>query len=115
MKAIILASGSGSRLLPLTKEVPKCLLKVDGKTILDIEIGNLINSGIKDIIITTGYQAEKIEEYINSKYPDINFTLVKNERYDTTNYIYSMGWHKISDKDCVSDDEYRMLYGKLIK
>lgn len=90
MQALILASGVGSRLYPLTKELPKALVRINTKTILDMEICCLLDYGIRDIIITTGYKAEKIKEHILSKYPNINITLVNNHKYNSTNYIYSL-------------------------
>ena len=61
MKAIILASGIAKRLRPLTEEMPKCLIDVAGATILERIINSLLQNGISDIIITTGYLEEKIK------------------------------------------------------
>ena len=63
MKAIILAAGLGSRLMPLTKEMPKSMLKVGGKPILKWIVGNLKSCGIHEIIIVTGYKQDKIKEF----------------------------------------------------
>jgi len=60
MKAIILAAGKSTRLLPLTKETPLCMLKVNGRTILERQIYNLKASGIKEITVITGYFSEKL-------------------------------------------------------
>ena len=54
MKAIILASGEGKRLRPLTDNLPKPLIKIGDKTILGHQLDNLIRCHIRDIIITTG-------------------------------------------------------------
>ena len=59
MKAIILAAGLGSRLMPLTKEMPKSMLKVGGKPILKWIVDNLKSCGIHEIIIVTGYKQDK--------------------------------------------------------
>ena len=64
MKAIILAAGKATRLLPLTKDMPQSLLNVGNQTILDIQIETLLKAGINEIIIITGYQSEKIESYL---------------------------------------------------
>ena len=63
MKAIILAAGLGSRLMPLTKEMPKSMLKVGGKPILEWIVENLKSCGIHEIFIVTGYKQDKIKEY----------------------------------------------------
>lgn len=60
MKAIILSAGQGKRLLPLTARLPKCLLEVQGKAILEWQVGELHKCGISDITVVTGYGAEDI-------------------------------------------------------
>ncbi|MCK4429507.1 MAG: phosphocholine cytidylyltransferase family protein [Candidatus Aenigmarchaeota archaeon] len=90
MKAIILNSGEGKRLKPITEKIPKCLVKVNGKTILDYQLENLVNCGIKEIIITTGPFENLIKKRIKQKYPDLNIKYVNNPKYSSTNYIYSL-------------------------
>lgn len=60
MNAIILASGPGSRMQPWTNTKNKCMFKVDGKPLLIYHIENLINVGVKEIIITIHWQAEEL-------------------------------------------------------
>lgn len=62
-KAIILAGGLGTRLRPLTNETPKPLLPIKGKPIIQHAIENLKKYGIKEIILSIGYKAEKIQDY----------------------------------------------------
>jgi L-glutamine-phosphate cytidylyltransferase len=63
MKAIILAAGKATRLLPLTKDTPMAMLKAGGKSILERQIEIIKKSGIEDIIVITGYLSEKIERF----------------------------------------------------
>ena len=56
MKAIILAAGRGSRMKKLTDERPKCLVKLRGKTLLDLQLDALKSAGISQIAIVTGYK-----------------------------------------------------------
>ena len=88
MKAIILAAGMGTRLRPYTLEKPKCLVEINGKSLLDYQIEILRYCGVEEIVIVGGYKAEMLEGkadrlYINKKYKDTNmvWTLfeVKNE------------------------------------
>ncbi len=65
--AIILAAGFGSRFVPLTLETPKGLLKVKGKPMLERQIEQLLEQGVTEIIIVTGYMKEKFE-YLQGKY-----------------------------------------------
>lgn len=91
MKAFIFNSGVGSRLGDLTKDLPKALVKLkSGETILGRQLRLLKTVGIKDIIISTGYQAEKIEEFCLTEFPELKFSFVYNPRYAETNSIYSM-------------------------
>ena len=60
MKAIICAAGMGTRLGDYTKNLPKCMLKFKGKSLLERQIETLKSSGIKDISIVRGYKPEKI-------------------------------------------------------
>ena len=91
MIAFILAAGAGTRLEPYTLSKHKCLLEVfDNKKVIDIELINLRDNGVKDVIIAVGHFKEKIETYVKSNYPDMNFIFVNNEKYASTNCIYSM-------------------------
>jgi len=109
MKAIILASGIGKRLRPLTYDIPKPLLKIGDKTILEYQIDNLISCNIRNIIITAGPFADKIKKHVKEKYPEIEVSYVNNPKYETTNYIYSM-W---LTKELI-DDDIILLHGDLV-
>jgi len=63
MKAIILAAGKATRLLPFTKNEPQCLLKAGGKTILEHQVEALRKAGINEIIVVCGYFADRVEEF----------------------------------------------------
>ena len=63
MKAIILAAGKGTRMRELSNEVPKPMLKVQGKPILEHIIEGLAAAGVREIFLVTGFKAEVIENY----------------------------------------------------
>lgn len=65
MKAILLAAGFGTRLRPLTNTIPKCLVPINGRPLLDIWLDNLTKSGIEQFLVNTHYLPEKVEKYIN--------------------------------------------------
>lgn len=90
MKAIILAAGLGSRLRPITDKIPKCMVAVNGQPIINKQISNLLENGIREdhIIVVGGYKAEALEEYLNTHFPNVK--LIKNERYAVTNNMYSL-------------------------
>ncbi len=87
MKALILAAGFGSRLAPLTDNLPKSLVKVNGTPILFKQINNLHENGIFDITVVSGYKAEILEREVHKNYPDVK--IVKSIDYATTNNMYS--------------------------
>jgi len=70
MKAMILAAGRGERLRPLTDTLPKPLIKIAGKSLIEHHIENLAKAGIEEIIINTAWLAEKIHQQLTdgSKY-----------------------------------------------
>lgn len=88
MRALILAAGIGSRLRPLTDEVPKCMIEVNGIKIIEKQIQNLLENGIKDIAVITGYKSDVLEKYINEKYTNVQ--IIRNDEYLTTNNMYSL-------------------------
>jgi MurNAc alpha-1-phosphate uridylyltransferase len=76
MKVMILAAGYGKRMLPLTKTIPKPLLEVAGKTLIQRNIEALLNEGFEDFIINTSYLGSMIKNHVNQKFPStkINFS-----------------------------------------
>ncbi len=63
-RALILAGGKGVKMRPFTYEMPKCLIPVNGRPVLDYTIENLRRYDIRDIILSIGYHGEKIREHI---------------------------------------------------
>ncbi|MBM3417657.1 MAG: phosphocholine cytidylyltransferase family protein [Bacteroidetes bacterium] len=81
--AIILAAGQGTRLRPLTDEIPKCMVEVAGKPMLYHQLDCLEEAGIEDIIVVTGYKEEKIvDSRIKRK--------IFNPDFAYSNMIYSL-------------------------
>ena len=70
MKSMILAAGYGKRLGNLTKNIPKPLIEVKGKALIDFHIDKLIAIGCKKIVINVHYLAEKIINHVSAKYID---------------------------------------------
>ncbi len=102
MKAIILAAGVGSRIRPLTDNCPKSLLKVDGKTILEMMISNIQSCGITEIVFVLGYLKEQIKEYVKERFPDLNAHFIINDQYEDTNTGYSL----MLTKEVVGDSAF---------
>ncbi|BCM88482.1 threonine-phosphate decarboxylase [Abditibacteriota bacterium] len=90
MKAIILAAGFGRRMRPLTDSQHKTLLEIGGQTIIGRILDGLAQNGITDVIVATGYLADRLKAHLQSHYVDIEFTFVENVNYATTNNIHSL-------------------------
>tara|TARA_B100000929_G_scaffold97620_1_gene76651 strand:- start:1739 stop:2488 length:750 start_codon:yes stop_codon:yes gene_type:complete len=82
MKAIIISAGSATRLKPHTKKLPKGLLNINGKTIMDRQIKILRNNGINDIIIITGPHKEQF------RYDEVRF--VNDLEYEKHDVLFSL-------------------------
>ncbi|WP_316837741.1 NTP transferase domain-containing protein [Pedobacter nutrimenti] len=85
MNAIILAAGTGSRLMPYTKMCPKPLIQVKGVRIIERQIEFIREIGVHDIYVITGHLHEQFE-YLKEKY---NVQLIYNPEYYRYNNIYS--------------------------
>ena len=110
MKTVILAAGIASRLRPLTDNTPKCLLKVGGKSILELTIENLLATNNSEIIIVTGYLENKIRDFFKERFPQLNITFIYNKFYASTNNIYSL-WLA---RDAVMGDDMLMMDSDII-
>lgn len=86
-RAIILAAGVGERLHPVTLDVPKPLVKVNGKRMIDTIISALHKVGIEEIYVVAGYMKEKFYE-LENEYK--NLSIIENPYYDTCNNISSL-------------------------
>ena len=85
MKGIILAAGRGLRLNGTTGNTPKCLLEIGAHTLLERQIQALRACAIEEIIVVTGYEAERVRQACDSR---IRF--VENVDFDRTNSLYSL-------------------------
>mgnify|MGYP002852576196 CR=1 FL=1 len=111
MKALILNSGKGTRMGVLTSTHPKCMTEISPKeTILSRQLNLLKNAGIKDIVITTGYFDSVLTEYVDGLSLDLNVEYVKNDEFDTTNYIYSI----YCAKDKLYNEDLILMHGDLV-
>lgn len=82
--AVLLAAGTGSRLRPLTDNLPKCLLEVGGRPLLDYQLEALATHGVEDILVVTGHAAGEITR----RYPRLR--TLHDPEYATTNNLHSL-------------------------
>ena len=90
MIGVILAAGMAKRLRPLTDNKPKCLLEVAGKTLLQRTIDAMLQAGITELVVVTGYRAEMIRDFITVHYPQLAVNYLDNVDYEHNNNIYSL-------------------------
>lgn len=89
-KAIILCAGRGKRLGPLTESTPKPLVEVNGISIFENTIKNLIEANYKELVVVVGYQKEKFNSTIKKYEEEINFKVIENNQWESKNNIYSL-------------------------
>lgn len=94
MQAIILAAGMGKRLLELTKNNTKCMIKVNGVTLIERMLHQLEKQNLSKIVIVIGYEGEKLRDYIDTLNITTPIEYVNNPIYDKTNNIYSLALAK---------------------
>lgn len=85
-RAVILAAGFGSRMMPATSDRPKPMVSVNGKLIISTLLDALIDAGVDDITIIRGYKKESFDELLTF-YPNLHF--IDNDEYDKHNNISS--------------------------
>lgn len=94
MQAIILAAGMGKRLKELTQNNTKCMVKVNGVTLIDRMLHQIDRQRIDKIIIVVGYEGKKLIEYIETLDINTPVLFIDNPIYDKTNNIYSLSLAK---------------------
>ncbi len=82
-EVIILAAGIGSRLEDLTVHIPKCMLEVNGRSLISRSLTLLFGAGFDKIILVTGHKNIVLEKHISSSFSNKNIRLCYNKKYDT--------------------------------
>ena len=90
MQAIILAAGMGKRLKKLTKNNTKCMVEVNGVSLIDRLLGQIDRHNFSRVVIVTGYKGKELVEHINGISVKTPIVFIDNLVYDKTNNIYSL-------------------------
>jgi N-acetyl-alpha-D-muramate 1-phosphate uridylyltransferase len=104
MKAMILAAGFGTRLKPLTDNLPKALIKYQNKTLLQYQVDKLKDAGIYEIVINTHHYPDKIKEYI-----DTNDFVLKEINVIKEDVILGTGGGILNAKKYFQDEDYFLV------
>ena len=110
MQAVILAAGMGKRLKELTRNNTKCMVQVNGVTLIDRMLHQIEKQNLSRIIIVVGYEGKKLIEYIATLDIKTPITYIDNPIYDKTNNIYSLALAK----DYLCEDDTLLFESDLI-
>jgi len=110
MQAVILAAGMGSRLGKYTKNNTKCMLPINGSTLIERALDALNDAGIRTCVIVAGYEKDNLIKFVGSQYKNVKIIWVINEIYNKTNNIYSL----YLAKDHLLADDTLLLESDLI-
>lgn len=103
MKALILAAGFGSRLMPLTKDNPKCMVEYRNKKIIDYEVSALREAGINEIAVVGGYLFGVLKSYVESQFNIKN--IYQNKNYDKTNMVQTLFCAREFLESCIKESQ----------
>lgn len=110
MQAIILAAGMGKRLKQLTNNNTKCMVKVNGVTMIERMLSQLDKLNLSNITVVVGYKGKELQEYISTLNIKTKINYVENEIYDKTNNIYSL----YLARHCLLQEDTLLLESDLI-
>ena len=110
MQGIILAAGMGKRLKELTNNNTKCMVKVNGTTLIERALSQLDKLNLSRIVIVIGYEGKKLVEYVKSLEIKTKVLFVENPIFDKTNNIYSL----YMAKEYMEEDDTILLESDLI-
>ena len=115
---MILAAGFGTRLLPVTEKIPKALVEVDGKPMLQLVLQKLITAGFSNFIINTHHFSELVQQFISGNHFNADIKLVSEEKIlgtgggikNAEKYLKSSGNFLVHNVDVITDFDIDALY-----
>jgi len=91
----------GKRLGKYTHDDTKCMVRVNGKTLIEYSLDALFAAGVAQVVLVVGYKGDRLKAFVRSAYPQADIRFIENPVYDKTNNIYSF-W--LAREEFVSDD-----------
>lgn len=110
MQAVILAAGMGKRLKELTRNATKCMVEVNGVTLIERALTALDGLGLERIVLVIGYEGQRLHDYVDTLSIRTPVVYVENPIYDRTNNIYSL----YLVKDCLLAADTILLESDII-
>mgnify|MGYP003695108349 CR=1 FL=1 len=109
MKAVILAAGKGTRMKDLTREIPKPMLEVEGRPILQHIVEGLVSAGVHEICIVTGWRAEAIETFFgDGEGHGARIVYVRQTVQDGTGKAPELA------REFLGEDDFFLTYGDIL-
>lgn len=119
MRTIILAAGAAKRLLPLTDDIPKTLLKIGEKMMLEHILEQAQKAGLYHFDIVTGHGHPAVDEFAQQyqkKHPEVNINLIYNDEYDTRGNVVSMHTAKeVFDENFIVINSDTIFHADILK
>src|SRR5215470_1087552 len=109
MKAFLLAAGTGTRLRPLTDDLPKCLLPIKGVPLLEIWLENCRACGITDVLINAHSHAQKVREFVSSHNSTPSISMVEEKEL-----LGSAGTLRENRAFVAGEQEFFVLYADVL-
>ena len=108
-KAVILAAGRGTRMRELTSELPKPMIKVRGKPVLQYIVEGLCNAGVRDLLLVVGYRADSVQEFFSdgSRY-NVAIQYATQTVQDGTGRVVDLS------RDFVGNRPFILAYGDIL-
>lgn len=110
MKALILCAGRGNRMGSVTDKIPKALIQINSKTLLERILGDLEYLSIKDAYVVVGYKKEFIKSLLKDKFKKLNVYFIDNPLYSKLNNLFSV-WLA---KPFLFEKEFLLINGDII-
>jgi len=104
MKALLLAAGLGTRLRPITEHVPKCLVPINGKVLLEYWLENLVAVGVSEFLINTSYLSEQVKLFVESSRYKEQITLVHEEE------LLNTGGTLLANKEFFNNEPFFLVH-----
>lgn len=104
MRALLLAAGEGTRLRPITQNIPKCLVPINGKPLLEYWLDNLSAIGVSEFLINTSYLHEQVELYVQNSPYKSQITLVYEEK------LLNTGGTLLANRDFFNKEPFMLIH-----
>jgi choline kinase len=115
MKAIILAAGLGRRLAPLTDGLPKCLLRLGGRSLLERMLDAVEAAGVSQALVVVGHCQEQIRDRIGSRFRTVRIRYAENRDYMKGSLLSLWHAREALDGDCLVMDADVLFAPPLLK